>query len=516
MFEVDSSKPKRSTGKRDVSGTLLPTLADLRQMLNNPHITNSEFCQRWKKAAKKARVEGNSTALRLFLGLLDRAPGRLSVEGEVLYNEYSGMLDLIMGAYDKARYHFGEQLHYAKLSSEQADLAGAYINLARVALYEYKLNEVESLLQQAEYWASSSGDAELITKTLNRQAELLCYRHLTHNSLEKGQLALEKARQYQLQIEEAYALNWLGVNYVYLLKLDQAEQVLLEATRLRQEAGDVLGRAEALSNLSRVYVKKGELNFARNCLEGSLAILQQLQHRPALAHALYYMGVVLLRMEQPAAALSWAMRAVEVRLELGEPRKIAETFSSLARIYAGLNQHKLALACHQKVLELHEAGDDTPIWIELLIAAGDYLLDLPDSSEERDKHWEKALESYQYAINVIEKNEELYYLAPTLGRMARALRKINGMSGLEKAAQCYRLQLRLLGDMENTPFEITDAISQRAEALSGIQIAASLLRRQPEELLVNTPAVTESGTFRFAPYIKEAVEVAAEDNSAKS
>jgi tetratricopeptide (TPR) repeat protein len=463
--------------KTNSSKTIPSSHVELRRLLGSDNLTGEDFYSRWQTAARRARLEGNITALRLLIGLLEKSPNPFSPQASALFHEFTGAVELMSGSYSNARYHCERQLACAE-ELGLPEVISACISLSQVALHEFRLDEVERLLTRADLAARKLGDPETSVRILNRQAQLASYRHLTTSALEKAEQALERARIYKLPLEEAFALNWLGVNYVYNQQIDKAETVLLQAVRLRQEHSDALGRSETLANLSRVYLKQGEYAFARNCMEGSLAILQQLHNRPSLAQGMYYMGVVLNTMGKPETALSWAMRAVELRFELGEPRKIAEALTNLAKIYANLGEDTLALACHTKVLELHEAGDTAPVWIDLLISAGDYLLEMPDD-EHRATNWELALDCYKMALHVVEANDELYYLAPTLGRMARALRKINGVGGLEQAARCYRLQLGYLGDMDKTRFDPQDAIAQRAEALSGIQICMSLLRRQP-------------------------------------
>lgn len=458
------------------STTLLsPSIAQIRTALESGQLLGNEFYGVWRQVASRARLEGNLNALRLLLSLLEKSAVRETNFAQLLYHEYSGSLLVIEGLFDKARFHFKLQRDLAELTANPTELALAYLHLARVDLYEFKLVETEKMLQVAGQWAGASGDPELVVKTLNRQAELATYRHLTAHSLATATRALELARYHKLPLEEAFALNWLGANYIYQREWYKAEDALMEATKLRQQASDVLGRAETLAFMGRLYLKWNDLAMARSCIEGSLAIVQQLQNRPGMAQAFYQMAQLLLTSGEPDVAVTWAMRAVELRLELEELHKLAESFSVLGKIYAAQRQHTLALACHLKVLEFYQLGDFTPIWIELLVNASDYLLDV--QSEVSSDYWPYAQKGYQQSIEIMEQNEELYYLAPTLGRMGRALLKLDGYKGLHEAVRCYRLQLRLLGDIESSFFPIADAIAQRAQALSGLQVCNSLLRR---------------------------------------
>ncbi len=478
MLLYDLTEKPATIPTESLEATVL-TFPELRDALAFGSLEEGTFCALWRKAAALAYQRGNLIALRLLVALLVKAPARSTNRGQLLYHQYSGVLMLFEGAFDKAAYHFGLQYELAQLLNDPTEVVLALFNLSRVGFYELKLNQVEDWLQKAERLAEISRNPELIVKTLNRQAELASYRHLTDQSITLASRALRLARSERLPLEEAYALNWLGLNYIYRREWDKAEAALQEALNLRQKARDVLGRAWTLANLSRLYLKQGAVVMAESAIEGSLVILQQLKNRPGLAQALYHKALIFFRSDQTAAALPWAMEAVEIRLEMGEPTRLAEAFSLLGQVYDRLGQTGYATLCHLRVLELQRPDDYIPQWIELLTEASNYLLHRqPDEAEKGPSpYWPQALAGYRNAIKIIEQNGELYYLAPTLGRMARALLKIEGMEGLREAERCYRLQLNLLGDIESPFFEPSDAIAQRAEALNGILICSSLLRR---------------------------------------
>ncbi len=470
MLELQAVNPRLGTGDM-----FSPSLVDLRTVLRSGKLDQVDFCTTWRLTASKARLEGNLTALRLLLALLEKSAAFDTSSGQLIYHEYSGSLSLIDGLFDRARYHFERQLHLAQISARPQELALANLHLARIALYEFKLYEVEEALQEAGRWAGAVGDPELVVKVLNRQAELASYWHRTPQSLEKATKALELARRHALPLEEAFALNWLGINCIYEREWERAESYLSKATFLRQKHSDVLGRAETLAYLSKLYAKRSEFGLARGCMEGSLAIVQQLKDRPSMALVFTLMAKLLVDDGQPRQALAWARQSLELRLELGELHRLAEAFRGLGEVYAALQEQELALACHLRVLELYEPGSVTPLWIDLLVGTGDYLLDM--RTGVLTQQWEEGLRSYRLALIIIEKNAELHYLAPTLGRMGHALQKLGGVQGLHEAVRCYRLQLRLLGDISSSTFSVSDAIEQRAQALMGLQICNSLLRR---------------------------------------
>jgi tetratricopeptide (TPR) repeat protein len=458
---------------------IITAFHDLYFILTQTDLSEREFCTFWSKAAGFAYHQGNLIALQMLLHLLNAAAVKNTPSGQLLWHEYSGKMMLLEGACDRATYHFQLQTTLAQAQANYNEMIQANLNLARACLWEYRLDAATVYLQEAEGWTVDYPDPAITVKLLNRRAELAAYQHLTDLSIEEASQALALARQHQLPLEEAFALNWLGVNYMYRREWVQAEQALLQALELRQAARDVLGRAETLATLSRFYLKQGKLLLADASLDSSLAIVEQMKYLPGVARAVYLKALLLYHTNQSAKALAWAMRAVEARLQLSEPTKLAEAFSLLGQIYADLGQPTPALLCHTAIPELYTPGNTNPQWIKLLIATGDYLLQLRSSASDGapDQYWQQALTCYRAANEIVEQHKELYYLAPLMGRMARSLLKIQGMDGLTEAIRCYRIQLSLLGDITSPFFDTVIGIAQRAEALNGIQICASLLRR---------------------------------------
>lgn len=456
----------------------IATIRVLRRALAEANLSEAEFCRLWGEAAANFTLRCNVIGLKLLLILLRSAPAYNNLPGQLLFEEYNGLIALLEGQTDKALVHFEQQLAQARWLVEPFEIVKATLNLALAYLTEFRLDQVHETLTTARHIIGEQPNPALLVKILNREAELAAYQHRTALSVEKAEQALALARQHELPLEEAFALNWLGLNWMYWREMSRAERYLLESLRVRQQRRDVLGRAETLISLSRLYFKNNEAVLTNNCADGGLAIMRQLKNRPGIAQGLYWKAAVLYRSGQPENALPLAMEAVEIRLELDEATKLAEAFSLLGQIYAVLDNPKLALFCHRRVLELHQPQHNTPQWIEPLTATGDYLLRVQESDPESRLDWERGLTSFRLAIEIIERYEDLYYLAPALGRMARGLLRLAGLKGIVEAQRCYRLQLTLLGSMDETYFPTAEAIAQRAEALTGLQICASLLRRQ--------------------------------------
>ncbi len=454
------------------------SFAALRDALEYGTLGQNDFCRYWRESAAQSYQMGNLIALRLLLQLMEKAPAMQSKLGQLLFNEYNGLILMLEGNFDKAAYYFQQQQRLAQALVDLLEIVRANINLAQNGLYEFQLKAVEGWLQEATQLAELSGNQQLIIQCLNWRAELDAYRHLTDQCIEKASLAVSLARYYKLPSEEADALDCLGSSLIYRREWAQSEQALLAAIRLHRDTRNAVGRARSLSNLSRLYIKRGSFELASNTLDGSLAIFSQLKARPALAEVYLHKATLLYRSGHFNEALDWARQSLEIRLELGEPTRLAEAFSLVAQIYAGLGQEKYALMGHLRVLELYYPGVYNLQWIKPLTEASDYLIYMRDNDpQENTRNWQQALAGYRAAIDIIELHKDLRYLAPLLGRIASALLKLEGMEGINEAMRCYRLQLNLLGDMGLLEFEPGEAIAMRAQALNRLQICASLRRR---------------------------------------
>jgi tetratricopeptide (TPR) repeat protein len=240
--------------------------------------------------------------------------------------------------------------------------------------------------------------------------------------------------------------------------------------QIRYKYHDLLGIVESMLKLGAVYQQLEQQDRALTCFEGSLAICQQLHCLPLSLQAYYFKASAYFSLGRYKEGLAPARTAVDIGLRLKQSDWLARAYYILGSIYNKTGDIKASINCHIEAAKLYQEDDDNPFWIEILIGLGDFLLAVPEQPEL----WERALNCYRLAINVIEKNQQLEYLAPALGKIARAFLKVKGLDGVEDAARCYRLQLQLAGDLESTVLPVSVAVALRVEALTGIQVCASL------------------------------------------
>ena len=457
---------------------LAPSFEELQNAATAGRMASEQFCNFWRKAAAQAQLRGNLASLRKLLQLLGGSPAVKTVWGRLLFHQYRGLLLLSEGHFDQA---FSELLAQRQVAWDLADateLALANLELAQASLQIFHLDPARQYLTDAAHWAKLVNEPLLQVRLLNLQANLVGQQHQTEQSLDLAQQALALAQQHRFRLEQAIALHRIGINLMYHRDWEGAEKAIRDALRLRQTVRDPLGQAEALLSLGNLQLRHAQPEAAVQSVNAGLAMMEKLENPFGIAQALYQKAQLLLKNRQFEEALPWAIKAVELRLQQGEPTRLAQAFSQLAQLYIRQGQNLAALNSHLKVLELYNPENSNPQWVEVLVDAGDYLLrmELPDIDSKQ--YWQQSFDAYKAAISIIEHNQNLYYLSPVLGRMARALLKLDALDAIPEATRCYQIQLSLLGDIDSLNIPAEEAIAQRAEALTGLQVCASLTRRR--------------------------------------
>jgi tetratricopeptide (TPR) repeat protein len=453
--------------------------------------TSQVFIEKWEQLAEQATLSANLNALKLLVSMLSKLLNRYP-QWQRFACRYNGKLAWITGDYVQSQNYFRQQLKLVLTLHKSEDNISYYkilllarLDLAEVSLAQARFDETEQLLWQGlslsyEYFLEIAQ-----MQFLNRLGRLYQLQERPEQSLaclEQSLSLLEllnsqpisEQEKALLALEEAFTRYWIGAYHLAERNWQTAEKFLRSSMDLSYRLHDTFGILETLLKLGIVYYQQGYYADALICFEGSLASCEQLRYRPALLQANYYKALICLTLGRYQEALNPARQAVEIGLETGENVWLALAFYNLGQVYQRLEIASLALVCHMRVAELYHPANKSPQWIEPLISTGDFLLSLPDAPD----YWEQALRCYRQAIDLIETNQKLEHLAPVLGKMARAFTKVKGLAGLNDAARCYRLELRLAGDLDSIVLPPAVAVALRVEALTGLQCCAALQSNQ--------------------------------------
>ncbi len=440
----------------------------------------AQILQQWQKLAKAAALNGNVANLKLLISLL-RTLVAIYPEWEVFLQQYAGTLALLEGLYGLAGKYFEKQLAEARRQQNPAYLVQAQIALAEAGLPQNQFAGVETLLKEAFDSSYQHRFYLDYIRALNRIARLCYAQRRWESGYGYSKQVLELIRTYpdkqsldanqaEIELETAFALHWLGCYFAANRQWHEAARRLEASLDVRHRYRDLLGIVETLLQVGAVYQQLEQQDKALTCFEGSLAICQQLHNLPLALQAYYYKAATYHSLGRAKEALAPAKTALEIGLRLKQPEWLARAYFVLGRVCEGLGDQKSSITCHLQSIKLYQTNDNNPQWIEILIGVGDDLL----AQRERPELWERALTCYKQAIGLIESNQQLEYLAPALGKIARAFLKVEGLPGVDEAARCYRLQLRLAGDLESSVLPVSEAVALRVEALTGIQCCAAL------------------------------------------
>ncbi|HEU4391686.1 MAG TPA: CHAT domain-containing tetratricopeptide repeat protein, partial [Blastocatellia bacterium] len=178
--------------------------------------------------------------------------------------------------------------------------------------------------------------------------------------LDEKQKALE-AFQQELQLwrtlgdyprELAEALNNIGVVSGSLGFSQKAIESYEESLRLRRGAGDRQGIANSLDNLGLAYLDSGDLQKSLDRFNEALPIYREVKNQAGIANALNNIGGVYLTWDDYRRAADYFVQALEIRRALGQRREEAIALNNLGEVYGSLGEAQKALDFHRQALDL--------------------------------------------------------------------------------------------------------------------------------------------------------------------
>jgi len=441
--------------------------------------------EQWLQLARQTVLIADLDTLKLLLSLLRNVSSQ-HPNWQIHLFQYAGHMAAIKGLYKQAEGFFEKQLSLTLERKNPTDIIEAQINLAEILIAQGQTDRAEKLLKEAIESSQKNRLYLPYVRSLNRMGGLYCQQRKWKNSqrcfaLELTTLqtlpereTLDAFSRTLLELENAYTCHWLGVIQANNRRWEEATDFLEESLKIRQKHGSLAGVAESLLKLGEVYQQSGDWDTAISYLERSLDTCQQIRNLTLSLQALCLQAVSYYRLGKHWKGFIAARRAVAIGLKAEEQDWLARSYYILGQLQNKLGDSKAALNNLARFAKAFPRHDNNPNWIEPLIEVGDFLLSLPDNPSL----WEQALECYTRAADLIELNQQLEYLAPALGKMARAFLKVKGLEGLDEAARCYRLELQLAGDLESVVLPVAVAVALRVEALTGIQSCAALRKNR--------------------------------------
>jgi len=174
-----------------------------------------------------------------------------------------------------------------------------------------------------------------------------------YKAIEKHKRAMEIAENLgreDLISREYYSI---GINYISLGDLDEAEEYLNHAIEIDRKSQKRKQEAFCLSALGHVFKSRGDYDKAIECYMDALAINEELGSNSSIAHILNKIGSVYIRIRYYETAQEYYEKALEIRKELGNKRDIAGSLNNVGMIYQNLGEFDKAMNFYQQALEIN-------------------------------------------------------------------------------------------------------------------------------------------------------------------
>jgi tetratricopeptide (TPR) repeat protein len=153
-------------------------------------------------------------------------------------------------------------------------------------------------------------------------------------------------------IQVSAALNNLAVIHGRMGRLDEAIELLIEATNHAVALGDEHGAATNLSNIGFAYMMKGSLETSEQYLLEALAVYERAADAQRQADMLSQLGVVASRRGRHEQALAYHDRTAALLDLVAQPERAAELHNNRGQSQAAAGLVDEALNSHERALEV--------------------------------------------------------------------------------------------------------------------------------------------------------------------
>ena len=288
---------------------------------------------------------------------------------------------------------------------QQKHMAGAYLQLGRVAQHRGDLGAAQDWSQQALAIQKELGDRPGIAAT---------YHQLGTVARDRGDLsAAEDCCRKALAIREvlgdrpgmALAYDLLGIVAQDRGDLGAAQDWYQQALAIQKELGDRPGIARMYHQLGIVARLRGDLSAAEDCCRKALAIREVLGDRPGMALTYHLLGIVAQDRGDLGAAQDWSQQALAIQKELGDRPGIARMYHQLGIVAQLQGDLGAAQDWYQQALAIEKELGDRPGMARTYHQLGTVAQDQGDLGAAQD--W------YQQALAIEKELGNRPYMAAT-------------------------------------------------------------------------------------------------------
>jgi tetratricopeptide (TPR) repeat protein len=220
------------------------------------------------------------------------------------------------------------------------------------------LDAEQATLTAAVMLATDTGDHETALRLSLRLAEYFSRRSRPDDRLATAKVGLRAARRLGNPVDEADALNNLGLALQNLHQAGEAVTSHRAAARLCRLAGDRPGEGKALANLGIAFARDGQFGEAVTASEDAAAIYHEATNREGEASALSNLGLALRMVGEFGRAVTTCRLAADIFRQAGDRRREGMALDNLGLALRYDRQLAEAISAHQDAVAVHrETGN---------------------------------------------------------------------------------------------------------------------------------------------------------------
>ena len=237
--------------------------------------------------AGQARCLHYIGTIHIFKGDLTRAVSMLhrgetmardADEDEILSGCLGGLagIDYLIGNYDNALAQYAEA---TRLAGDPRRRGWYLLNSGSILAYQGRHTEALEVYEEAHAAMIAADDHRNVTTILQVKGQSLCELKRYDEGLLKLDEAIAYAREWELPLEEAYALHFKGHALLDLERLDEAAAALSAAADMAETTGYFDITESALLGRAKVARAQGRLDEALAHLEQAVDIVTTVRRR---------------------------------------------------------------------------------------------------------------------------------------------------------------------------------------------------------------------------------------------
>lgn len=278
--------------------------------------------------------------------------------------------------------------------------AGAASRFSSTLPYATDLSEGRAIdpdfaLKESERLRSQPRKELALARLLGRAGQGFIARYRWDEAEQVLTEAIELHRRFGAETEElADLLYYHADTYQWKAAYEQAEATLLEALRIYQQSGDVLGEAHCIKRLGEIALARSQHDEARLRYEQALSLYQQIDDVLGQANCIRGLGNIALERSQYDEARMRFEQAMLLDQQIGNVLGEANSIQSLGDIALGHSHHDEARMLYERALPLYQQVGDVLGEANCILSLGDIALRRSQRDEAR-MLYEQALPLYQ-------------------------------------------------------------------------------------------------------------------------